>query len=344
MTKSGKQNLSFFTLLFALFCVFHSETSADEIILQNGDRLTGEVKKMEKNTVIFETEYSEPVKINRDKILKISTSVPVDLHLSGGEVLKGAVKGTDNGRLVVESSEDREETYIAWDRITAINPTPVPRARWKGNINVGAGIQSGNTDRSNASVGAEAVRKTETDRFGLRFLYNYAEEDGEVSARNTYGTAKYDYFFTKKVFGYLSVEMLKDTFKNLNLRSVVGPGAGYQIWDDPDKFLLVEAGLSYFVEDRKDGDDKDWLTGRLAGSFRYHFSETVQAKDDLVVYPSLEQGGEFQLRNEAALIAKLNSYLSLRFSNIYEHDSDPGEDVAKDDWQWIFALQYDFGL
>jgi len=100
MTKSGKQNLSFFTLLFALFCVFHSETSADEIILQNGDRLTGKVKKMEKNTVIFETEYSEPVKINKDKILKISTSVPVDLHLSGGEVLKGAAVEAGDDRVV----------------------------------------------------------------------------------------------------------------------------------------------------------------------------------------------------------------------------------------------------
>ena len=343
MTKKNKQTLSFITLLFALFCVFRSGTSADEIILQNGDRLTGKVVKMENNTIILETEYSAPIEIKKNKILKISTSDPVDLRLSGGEVLKGAVKGTDNGRLVVESSDDREKTYIAWDRITAINPAPVPPSKWKGNINAGASIQSGNTDRTNASVGAEAVRKTATDRFGMRFLYNYAEEDDEVSARNTYGTAKYDYFFTKKYFGYLSIEMLHDKFKNLNLRTVVGPGVGYQIWDDPVKFLLVEAGLSYFSEDRKEGDDEDWLTGRLAGSLQYHFNKTVHARDDLIIYPNLEQGGEFQLRNEAALTAKMNSYWSLRFANIYEHDSDPGEDVAKDDWQWIVALQYEFG-
>jgi len=342
MIIPGRRNI-IITVLFALLCVSHSETTADEIILQNGDRLTGEVTTMENDKLILKTEYSAPIEIKRKMIRKISISEQATLHLSDGEVLKGILRTTDDGRLVVESSDDREETSVAWDRITAINPTPVPRAKWKGNINAGAGIQSGNTDRKNASVGAEAMRKTEADRFGIRFLYNYAEEDGEASARNTYGATKYDYFFTKKYFGYLSIEMLHDKFKNLNLRTVVGPGAGYQIWDDPVKFLLAEAGLSYFSEDRKEGVDKDWLTGRMAGSFQYKFNKMVQVKDDLIIYPNLEQGGEFQLRNEAALIAKLNSFLSLRVANIYEHDSDPGEDVRKDDWQWIFALQYEFG-
>jgi len=343
MIMTEKRNIFAIIIIGALLTGFHSDASADEIILQNGDRLTGKVSTMEDDKLILKTDYSAPIEIQKDKIREISINDPVDLHLSGGEVLKGALKATDDGRLLVESSEEREETSVAWDRITAINPAPVPRSQWKGNINAGAGIQSGNTDRTNASVGAEAMRKTEADRFGMRFLYNYAEEDDVVSARNTYGTAKYDYFFTKKYFGYLSIEMLQDTFKNLNLRTVVGPGAGYQVWDDPVKFLLVEAGVSYFSEDRKEGDDKDWLTGRLAGSLQYHFNKTVQARDDLIIYPNLEQGGEFQLRNEAALIAKLNSSLSLRVANIYEHDSDPGEDVANDDWQWILALQYDFG-
>lgn len=338
-----KRTFSMIVVFLALLMGNTSGTSADEIILQNGDRLTGKVTRMEDSTLILETVYSAPVEIKRSKIRKISIDRSVTLHLSGGEVLKGALKSTGDERLVVESSDEREGTSVAWDRITAINPTPVPKARWKGNINAGAGIQTGNTDRKYASLAAEANRKTETDRFGIRFLYNYAEEDDEVSERNTYGAAKYDYFFTKRYFGYLSVEMLRDRFKNLNLRTVVGPGAGYQIWDDQVKFLLVEAGLSYFSEDRSEGEDEDWLTGRLAGSIRYHFNKSVEARDDLIIYPNLEQGGEFQLRNEAALITKMNAYLSLRITSIYEHDSDPGEDVAEDDWQWILALQYDFG-
>jgi putative salt-induced outer membrane protein YdiY len=137
--------------------------------------------------------------------------------------------------------------------------------------------------------------------------------------------------------------MLHDKFKNLNLRAVVGPGVGYQVWDDPIKFLLFEAGLSYFSEDRTEGEDDDWLTGRLSGSVHYHFNETLQFKDYLIIYPNLEQGGEFQLRNEATLTSGIGFNWSLRLASIYEHDSDAPVDVAKDDWQWILGLQYDFG-
>jgi len=344
MKKTEKWKLIGIIIFCALLSGFRSGASADEIILRNGDRLTGRITTMESDKLMIETEYSAPIEINRKMVRSISIDEPATLRLSGGEVLKGTLKTADDGRLLIESSQDRTETSVAWESISAINPVPETAPHWKGNISAGAGLQTGNTDRKNASLGAEAQRKTEQDRFGVRFLYNYAEEDDQVSERNAYGTAKYDYFFTKQYFGYLSVEMLHDTFKNLNLRTVIGPGAGYQIWDDPVKFLLVEAGLAYFSEDRKEGEDKDWLTARLASSFQYHFNKTVLARDDLVIYPSLEQGGEFQLRNEAALVSKLNSSLSLRFTNIYEHDSDPGEDVANDDWQWILALEYEFGL
>jgi hypothetical protein len=184
MITPGRGNF-IITVLCALLCVVHSVATADEIILQNGDRLTGKVTKMENNKLMLETEYSSPIEINKSMIRKISINDPVDLHLSGGEVLKGALKAADDGRLVIDPSEDRGDTYVEWENVSAINPPPVPESKWKGNINVGAGVQSGNTDRKNASAGAEAKRVTEKDRFGLRFLYNYAEEDKEVSSRNT---------------------------------------------------------------------------------------------------------------------------------------------------------------
>jgi putative salt-induced outer membrane protein YdiY len=336
---------AFLTAILFFICTFIIErSSADEIILKNGDRLTGKVTKMENGTLILETEYSKPIEIKKDKVGTIRVDAPVDLHLPDGEILKGSIQKTEEDRLIVQPGEGRGVVLVEWNKLSAINPTPVPPSRWKGNVNLGAGLQSGNTDRKNASLGAEAERRTDLDRFTLGFLYNYAEEEDEVSARNTYGAAKYDYFFTRKFYGYLSVEMLHDKFKNLNLRTVVGPGVGYQVWDDKVKSLSFEAGLSYFSEDRMEGDDKDWLTARLSSSFQYYFTEHMYFRDHVIIYPSLEQGGEFQLRNEASLIAKLNSYWSLNLKNIYEHDSDPAKDVQGDDWQWILGIQYDFGL
>ena len=315
--------------------------ASDEITLANGDRLTGTVVSIEENTLRLETDYSAPISINKSSIAGITTDSKHEIHLKSGEVLQGRFRTEESGRITVEPAEGREETVIAWDSVTSINPEPV---KWKGNVTVGAGMQSGNTERTSASIGAEAVRRSKKDRFSLRFLYNYAEDGDELTTRNTFGAGKYDYFITKKWYGYIGIDLLNDEFKNLNLRTVVGPGVGYQIWEDPIKSLQVEAGLSYFSEDLIVGEDDQWLTARIAGDLRYNVNNLFVFTDYLVLYPSLDDFGEYQLRNEASVISSLGSNWSLRLSNILELDSDPPAGVEKNDWQWILGLQYGFSL
>ncbi len=331
-----------FFLLFSLFIIFPEVTSADEIILENGDRLSGTIKMVDEETLTLETDYSTPVKIHKAKIKRIYTNYPVEVHLSEGEVLKGRIHTQDDGRLVIEESPGRQAAVIDWQDITAVNPPHRVPSKWTGAINVGAGLQSGNTDRASAAIGAEAARRTEQDRYTLRFLHNYAEEDREVTARNTFGAGKYDYFFTRVLYGYLGFELLNDKFRDLNLRTVVGPGVGYQIWDDAVKFLLFETGISYFSEDLIEGDDDNWLTARLAGDLRYSIRDTVVFSDQLIIYPSLADVGVYQLRNEAAITSPLASGWSLRFANILERDSEPPEGIKSNDWYWILGLQYGF--
>jgi len=54
-------------------------------------------------------------------------------------------------------------------------------------VTAGGYLQSGNIDRAGGSFSAEALRRTEDDRFKLRYLFNYAEEDDKVTTRNHYG-------------------------------------------------------------------------------------------------------------------------------------------------------------
>ena len=46
------------------------------------------------------------------------------------------------------------------------------------------------------------------------------------AARNTFGAMKFDHFFTDNFFSALSLELLKDDFKDLNLRAILGLGLG----------------------------------------------------------------------------------------------------------------------
>ena len=274
-----------------LFLVNAGPALGDEIILENGDRLTGTVVKVEGGKLTLKTEYSGAVEIPVEKIKRLTTDNPAEVHLSGGEVLKGKLKVDEAGKVAVEPSPDREATTVDWKKVDSINPPPPPK--WKGNINIGAAQQTGNTERKSASIGAEASRKTDQDRFSLRFLFNYAEDKSDISARNTYGALKYDYFFTKKFYGYLGVELLNDKFQDLDLRAIAGPGFGYQIWDDPVKSFRVEAGISYVWEEHIVTANHNYSVARLGADFRYQIFKFLTFTDNFLIYPNLEHGGEY---------------------------------------------------
>ena len=313
---------------------------ADKVVLENGDTLTGTVVKLQGGTLTLKTDYSGPVEIQAAKIKSVVTDQPVEVHTTSGEILKGKLKVVESGKLAVEPSPDRAAADVDWQKVAAINPPP--QGLWTGSVAVGGNLQSGNTDRMGLSVAAGGERRTDRDRFSLGFLFNYGEEEGEITARNTYGNLKYDYFFTKKLYGYLSLELLNDKFQDVKLRTVVGPGIGYQIWDDPIKSLAFEAGASYYSNNRYTFEDDDYWAARLGLNFRYTFFKYIVFTDRFLYYPSLETFSNYTLRNEAALTTPLGVNWALKLANILQYDNNPAPGYGNTDVQWILGIQYSF--
>lgn len=338
MLFSGKTWCLVLLTVMGLVGVAHAET----VHLLNNDRLTGRIVGMEEGFLVLDTDYADKIRISRKKVKSISSDRVLKIHFKSGEVVEGVVTSDAEGIMALQSETFQAPVTLAWDKVSAINPKPPKKPRWKGDVTLGANLKSGNTDKFGFSLGINATRKEAQHRFSLGFLYNYAEEEGELSTRNAYGKIKYDYFVTPKFYAYLSTELLYDTFKDLDLRTVVGPGVGYQVWDDEVKSLAFEGGIAYFNEALRTGPDKSWVTGRLSGNFRYKLANTVTFQEQLTFYPSLQRFGEFTLRNEAAVSSPLAFGWALRLSNIIEHDSDPEPGVRSTDCDLVLGLQYGF--
>jgi putative salt-induced outer membrane protein YdiY len=228
------------------------------------------------------------------------------------------------------------------DNIAALNPPPKEPVTWRGNLTVGGNLQSGNSETMNISAGISAVRRSENDRFSFSFLYSRTEDDGKKTAENTYGQLKYDYFLSQKWYLYLNVDMLSDEFADINFRTTIGPGAGYQIWEDENRALSLEAGVSYTSEDRDQGEDNNWVSARAGVNYMQKLFGRVLFTDQFVIYPDLEDTGEYLLRNEASLVTDIGTKLACKLSNIWERNSSPDPDLDEDDLTWILGLQYSF--
>lgn len=331
---------AYFGFMAVSIALLPMQVSADEIVLDNGVFLKGTVTGLAGELLFLTSDYAEPIKVKTEKIIRITTDKPLEIHLKSGEILKGNLKMGEDGILAVEKVPGRDKVAIELQNIAAINPPAVNQ--WKGSVSLAANSQTGNTERSALTFGVDTVRKNDQDRFSLRALYSIGEDKKIMTSRSAYGALKYDYFFTKKFYGYLAVELLNDTFKDLNLRTVVGPGVGYQVWDDARKALGLEAGIAYFSEDLKTGADKSWATARLAANYRYKLTETITFTDNLIMYPSLEQASDFKMRNEASLVTALGSGWSLKLANTLDYDNAAAKGIKKTDSNSMLGLQYAF--
>ena len=313
---------------------------ADEIVLDNSTRLTGTVTSLAGNLLTLTSDYAEPIKIQKEHITRISTDKPVELRLASGEILRGKLKTIDDGRIVVDRADGRAATVIDLKSIAAINP---PReGEWQGSVTLAGSLETGNTYSSLLQFGADAVHRGEKDRFSMRVLYNIAQEEGTMNTRNVFGAMQYDYFVTKKFYIYpAAVELYNDTFESLILRTIVGPGVGYQVWEEPSKALALEAGISYLNIDRERQGDQRWITARFAANCRFKLTKWLVFTDRLVLYPSLENS-IFPMRNESALRTTVGGKWSLKLADVFEYVNKPAIGRKSPDSLLTIGLQYAF--
>ena len=339
MSWKAKRCVIILVTIYSGFLACCAIALADRVVIENGDTLTGTVEKVIDGKLTLVTDYAGPIVIPVEKIKEVFTDKPVSVHLKDGEILKGKIKTVEDKKLAIEESPEKTAATVEMGNVKSINPPP---PKWKVSIAAGGNLQTGNTDRAGASVAFKLGRKTERDRIGFSYLFNYGEEDGDVTTRNHYGEAKYDYFFTPEFYGYLAGDGYNDKFNDTKFRTFIGPGAGYQVWDDPVKSLLFEAGLTYFSWDRSEGEDTDGFSARLALDFRYQILKWLIFNNKFNFYPTIGEGGLYFFRNDAAVSAPLRSGFSLRLTNIVDYNSDPEPGFKETDVQWIGLLEYSF--
>jgi len=341
MTRS-KTLVKFSTFIISFALVIgmgFSPAFADKVEFGDGNVLQGTVSTFQKGTLIFSTSYAAKVKIPFAQIKTISTDKAVTLKMTNDSTLTGKLTTLEDGQVAIILDLLGQTVPFQWDQIKFINKPP---GSWSGSFAAGGTVQTGNVERTSVSVGFDARRDWEHDRFQFRALHNYAEDSGSITSRNTFGAVKFDHFFTENFFGGVSVELLKDEFKDLNLRAIVGLGPGYRIWNDDVKTLEVEVGVTFFSEDLELGQDDQFISGRVGVNYSYKILENLLFKDFMLYYPSFEDPKEYRLRNEASLISQLGQGWSLKITHIFDQNSTPAPGIEDKDQQFIFALQYSF--
>jgi putative salt-induced outer membrane protein YdiY len=337
--------------------VFSHPAWGDQVRMKNGDVLTGKIIKKETDRVIFQTDYAGEIPIRWEQIANLTSDQPVQIVLLDGTSVNGMLVDAEPGSARVSSAKVKDEPQredmamqelpeATFDLASAkyLNPTPDLTGegiRWSGNMTAGASLTNGNSDIKQLRFDAESVARALRQRYTVGGYFNRSEDRGRDTLFNSRAYGKFDYFFTKKWYGYANANFENDRFRDLRLRSLYGGGMGYQIFETPERNLSLEAGLTYVSEDYYQEDDDNYPGIRWATR-----------------YDQLLFGGKTKFFHEHEVLVGLNelqqtlvySKTGFRFPLIFNFnasaqynfnwDSTPAEGAEKEDSILMFTLGY----
>jgi len=319
--------------VLALLSIFglSSLLFADQVVLSNGDRLTGTITKSDGKTLVIKTEFAGEVTIQWTAVQSLTSAAPLHV-VTASKTVVGAVTTTDTNLAVsttpggpvdiprVEVMALRnDQEQAAYEK--SLHPTLLQG--WVGGANVGFALTGGNSETKNLALAFTADRKTSHDEIALYTNTIYATNDAagavpSVTANATQGGARYDRNFTKRVFGFGSGDFQTDALQNLNLRSVLGGGLGFHAINTPRTTLDFLGGLNYTKESYI-GLDRNFAALTLGEELMYKLGASTVLAEKLYFFPNLSDTGEYRGTFNLGTITKISKWLGWQnaFGDIY---------------------------
>lgn len=217
-------------LLISLVAAAAAPARADEITLKNGDRFTGTAISLAGAVLTVATAYGT-VRIPWAEVARAVIQDPMLAALA--DLLAG----------------------------------PPPSVVVDGGANAGIVSAAGNTEVNNLRVDGDVTARAGANRYSGSAAVTRADDRGVDTARNWTAAFKYDRFVSERMFLNGTAILTNDRFRDLDLRTALGAGVGYQVLTTPRVKLTADAGLGWVDENLESQPDDSYTAVRESVSF-----------------------------------------------------------------------------
>ncbi len=322
-----------------------SAVQADEIIFNNGDRLTGKIVGVEGGKMKITTKVAGDVTVDTKDIKTFSTEAPVEVRTKEGAKITAPAKADQAGTVSMAPAGGAPAKTIKVEDMKYVNFSEA----WSGAVIAGGIFTRGNTYSDQANIAFDLGRRTEQDRWTIGAGYNFGRQrdattgNKSTTTDNWFATAKYDYFLNEKLYAFGSIRYEHDRIANLDYRLVPGFGLGYQWIDKPDLKFDTEAGLAYVCEKFSDDTNNGFISARFA----YHakkncWGDKVQLFHNLEYYPSLETLSDYLIVTDAGIRTAITEKMFAEYKIEYRYDAIPAQGSSRSDLRHIVGLGWKF--
>ena len=223
---------------------------------------------------------------------------------------------------------------------------PEEAEEWTGTLSAGLTTSSGNTERRSIHAQVDAALRQEKRRYSVGFDWQYADEaeDGpsELLERRASTNGQVDFFLDEQSYLLVTADVETDHKAELELRYSAGVGYGYQVAEEEDWSLSLEAGMSVINEQFVGVDEDSYLSGRFGYALKRDIGERWTFSQDSEIFPSFEETEDIHLEVDSRLRCDLSDNLYGQFQWLFDWDNTPADGAERADHRILLSVGYSF--
>ena len=324
--------------------------AADVLKMENGDRLTGEVKKVTGQRVFLKTAYAGTIQIDWLKLKGFSSERRFEVEVERGRKYRGKLVLAE-GKLEVATA--KETVSVEKDRVVGLAPRAEKEAGslWReveGTLDLGYNLTRGHSRLHQSSLLARA----EYDQGHYKISGDLSsilsrQEDTDPTSRQT-ARIRLDRFVNPHLFHFALGNFERNDRQRLNYRTLLGSGLGWTLVKNRRAEFSLIGGLT-FTGERFRGDEgvaapPSLRSGEgLAGvEWKVDLFDWIEFTSKLTTHPNLRDAEDYRLEYDGAMRMPLSKNLSwsLSFYDRYAHR--PPVRVQRNDFGLVSAFGIHF--
>jgi hypothetical protein len=340
-------------LLFLLPLTASARKSTDVIVMQNGDRLTGEVKALNGGVLYVSLPYViQTLSVDWSKVARLESKQLFFVKTEDGTVYKGVLSSRETGAgrpIEIEIAETPEKNAVVNSaRVVDVSETSEKfLQRFTGGVSFGTIYTKANETTQYSVSGLAAYPR---ERWGAQAGINSnlsAASGTTTSTRNQltfsgYHLMRWNNYFYGGFDGFL-----QSTEQGITHQNAIGAGVGRYLKHTNTAIISVMAGAAWQSTNYDHGASpiptQNVATAAILADAQFFKFNKTTLDFSGVLFPALSEPGRVYFSTNASYYIKIVSGLSWNVSFYGNWDNEPPANLPGSDYGTTSGLSWTFG-
>ncbi len=326
-------------ILAGILAFVTTSAQADQVIMKNGDVISGKVTRIADGKVWIQPSYADEFGVAAGEVQKMEADLMFEVELAEQQKVKGQFQLSPQGeqQLLVDGvAQALDLTSVA----QAVEPEPYFTRTSNAEIN--ATFNSGNTDSQSSLIYADTRVKLGEHRHYANISFRRDETNDIKTKEQDLFNYNYNWLFNRPWFMGGSFTYERDPIKELDHRYTFGLLFGRDIFNDAGRFLSVSTGAGWSDEEQSGISNSGGV-----GLWKLFYNQNlVEGKmslfhDHNITYQFYaENNAIFKSNTGFRFDVYKNIYLTTSLR--YDYETEPAPNASEDDLTFALGVGASF--